>query len=202
MSLITESTLLPAIVQDALTGQVLMLGYTNLEAQRLTDETGWIHFYSRSRNALWLKGETSGNRLKLISKAWDCDQDTLLYCAVPLGPTCHTGSPSCFSKDSTNFDTLLRLESKLKSRVGDPLSGTDTSYTQKLFKGTKGYMIRKLLEEAAEVSDAFVENQDNLADEAADLLYHLIVLLIKADLPLEMVFQVLSNRDKSNLLVE
>ncbi len=185
---------MPAVVQHALTGQVLMVGFTNDEAQEATAKSGLIHFYSRSRNQLWLKGETSGNYLKCTEIAWDCDRDTLLYQAIPLGPTCHTGASSCFGATPQTFDYLQRLEDKLKQRIQTPLATQDKSYTQKLFNGTKGYMIRKLIEEAAEVSDAFVEDQKNLPDEAADLLYHLIVLLIRANTPIQSVFNVLTER--------
>lgn len=189
-------SLIPAIVQDAQTGQVLMLGFTNQEAMDLTEATGWIHFYSRSRQSLWLKGETSGNRLKLIQSQWDCDRDAILYQAVPSGPTCHTGNVSCFSESTKAYDYFKNFESYLKERISQSLEDPSRSYTQRLYNGTKGYLVRKLLEEAAEVSEAFVENQDNLKEEAADLLYHLFVLLIKADTPMTSIMATLDQRRK------
>lgn len=211
----TQEALIPAVIQHAITGQVLMVGFTNAVAQDATDKTGFVHFYSRSRQQLWRKGETSGNGLKLISKAWDCDQDTLLYQVIPQGPTCHTGAISCFDNANSDFssaepppcpsnalspiqssDYLLALEARLKARSAQVLAVGENSYTQRLIQGTKGHLMRKLLEEAAEVADAFVEDQENLADEAADLLYHLLVLLQRSDLSLGEVYSVLQSRER------
>lgn len=215
--------LIPTIIQDQKTGQVLMLAYSNQEAMEKTKETGKVHFFSRSRQKLWLKGETSGNFLNLVSTSLDCDQDALLYQVRPSGPTCHRLTTSCFDGDdqpevmgtsqsknkfqsesesesesartSQSFDYLIKLQESLKLRL-ETQAADRPSYTQKLFNGTKGYLSRKLIEETGEVVEAFTEGNANLADEIADLLYHLSVLMIKANLSFESVYDVLESRKK------
>lgn len=185
--------LIPTIIQNAQTGQVLMLGYSDENAMKKTAETGLVHFFSRSRETLWLKGETSGNTLCLINAYLDCDEDTLLYEVLPKGPTCHTGSISCFTEVSRSFDPLSLLARELLEKSLSPRPG---SYTQKLIMGSKSTLMRKLVEEAAEVSEAFIESQPNLPEEIADLLYHLTVLMQRAEVSYEQVYAVLEARKK------
>ena len=171
--------LVPGIVQDAETGQVLMLGYLNAESLRLTAETGFVTFWSRSRSELWRKGETSGNTLTVVDIEADCDGDALLIRARPAGPTCHTGAVSCFG-DATDrsFGELDALWSVIASRAAERPPG---SYTTKLLEGGVDAVGRKVTEEATEVLLAAKDNAvgagDRVAEEAADLLYHLLVLL-------------------------
>lgn len=185
--------LVPTIIQNAVTGQVLMLGYSDEIAMKKTAETGLVHFYSRSREMLWLKGETSGNTLLLVNAYLDCDEDTLLYEVLPKGPTCHTGNISCFTESRQLYDPLSVFADTLKKKSLSPRPG---SYTQKLLLGSKSYLMRKLVEESAEVSEAFIENQPNLPDEIADLLYHLTVLMQRAEVSYEQVYAVLESRKK------
>ncbi len=197
--------LIPTIIQDQKTGQVLMLAYSNQEAMEKTKETGRVHFFSRSRQKLWLKGETSGNFLNLVSTSLDCDQDALLYQVTPSGPTCHRLTKSCFDGDdqpettgtnkSQSFDYLIKLQESLKLRL-ETQTADRPSYTQKLIKGTKGYLSRKLIEETGEVVEAFTEGDANLSDEIADLIYHLSVLMIKVNLSFESIYDVLESRKK------
>ncbi|MBM7561398.1 bifunctional phosphoribosyl-AMP cyclohydrolase/phosphoribosyl-ATP diphosphatase HisIE [Fusibacter tunisiensis] len=183
--------LIPTIIQNANTGQVLMLGYTNDEAIEKTRETGLVHFYSRSRNCLWLKGETSGNTLEFVSSRIDCDSDTLLYLAIPAGPTCHTGNISCFDATEVSFDFFTNFARYINQKSTHARPG---SYTVKLLEGSKSYLMRKLVEESAEVSEAFIESQANLVDEVADLMYHLTVLMQRADISYTDVYATLQTR--------
>ncbi len=167
--------LLPAIVQDANTARVLMLGYMNEEALRRTRETGWVTFYSRSKQRLWKKGESSGNTLRLVSAAADCDGDAILVRAVPAGPTCHTGATSCFAAEELGPETLGELAETIRSRSD---SGPEASYTKRLLDGGVDAYGAKVLEEAEEVVRAArCEGKTRTVEEAADLLYHLFVLL-------------------------
>lgn len=182
--------LIPAIIQDANTKQVLMLGYMNDDALRLTEETGNVHFWSRSRKTLWMKGETSGNILRVCEIVDDCDSDALLIKVNPKGPTCHTGSVSCFS------DAFLRtLESLIVDRKSKMPEG---SYTTSLFeKGLDG-ICPKITEEADEVVQAALSESDQrLAEECADLTYHMLVLLAARDMGLSEVVYELKKRFKS-----
>ncbi len=187
--------LVPAIVQNADTGQVLMLGYMNLEALTATRESGLVTFYSRSRDVLWRKGETSGNTLALVDIKLDCDQDTLLVQARPAGPTCHIGTISCFgAKGPQGFGWLGALSSLIEVRkTAYPAS----SYTAKLLHGPLTKLAQKLGEEGVEtVIAALSETDDELLGEAADLLYHLMVLLAARDLSLADVVTKLQSRHK------
>ena len=170
------SGLVPAIVQDERTLQVLMLGYMDAEALEKTIQTGLVTFFSRSRGKLWTKGETSGNYLHLVSVQADCDSDTLLVRAIPDGPVCHTGTMTCWGAsvpDSTGF--IRRLESVIKERHKEM---PDNSYTTSLFKDGIYRMSQKVGEEAVEtVIEAVNGNDDRLVYEASDLVYHLLVLL-------------------------
>ncbi len=185
--------LVPAIVQDADTQQVLMLGYMNEEALRATQDSGFVTFYSRSRNFLWRKGETSGNTLALVDIAADCDQDTVLVRARPAGPTCHEGTISCFGdKGPQGLGWLAELTATIEGRkTADP----ETSYTAKLLQGPLTKCAQKVGEESVEtVIAALSETNTNLTAEAADLLYHLMVLLASKNLSLMGIVQELKTR--------
>ncbi len=187
--------LLPAIVQDALSGKVLMQGYMDQDALAKTLETGKVTFFSRSKQRLWTKGETSGNTLDLVSVACDCDQDSLLVLANPNGPTCHTGVESCwFDGNTPAFTFLADLERVLAARKdADPQS----SYTASLYnKGIKR-IAQKVGEEGVETAlAATVHDKEELKNEAADLLYHLTVLLQASDMSLNDALNVLRERHK------
>ncbi len=193
--------LVAAIVQDAHTGRVLMLGWMNAEAIRLTESTGSVHFWSRSRNELWRKGATSGNTLEFVSMAADCDGDAVLVQAIPAGPTCHTGSASCFDDlhgaTLQGFIGLEPLWAVITSRAAERPAG---SYTTSLLEGGVEAVARKVTEEATEVllaaKDHAVARADDrrLAEEAADLLYHLFVLLAERGLEPHNVLEQLRAR--------
>lgn len=187
--------LIPAIVQDALSGKVLMQGYMSQDALAKTLETEKVTFFSRSKQRLWTKGETSGNTLDLVSVACDCDQDSLLVLANPYGPTCHTGVESCwFDGNTPAFTFLADLERVLAARKdADPKS----SYTASLYnKGIKR-IAQKVGEEGVETAlAATVHDKDELKNEAADLLYHLTVLLQASDMSLNDALEVLRERHK------
>ncbi len=194
-----EKGLVPCVVQDWRTGEVLTLAYMNAEALRLTLETREVHFWSRSRQELWRKGETSGNTLALKGLRMDCDQDALVALAVPAGPACHTGERSCFYRDAESgeapepglHETLEALERTLRSRQDERPEG---SYTVELLDDP-GLVAEKVLEEAEEVTRAArEESDDRVASEAADVLYHLSVLLRSRDVSLADVFGVLDER--------
>ena len=185
--------LVPAIVQDADTLQVLMLGYMNAESVAKTNETSLVTFYSRSRKTLWTKGETSGNTLALISMNTDCDQDTILIKAKPKGPTCHEGTVSCFGdKGADGVGFLSYLETLIEGRkTTDP----ESSYTAQLLQGPLRRAAQKVGEEGVETALAAVaETDDKLVSEAADLFYHTLVLLAAKDVKLEAVIAELKRR--------
>jgi phosphoribosyl-ATP pyrophosphohydrolase/phosphoribosyl-AMP cyclohydrolase len=176
-------TLRPAIVQDAETGRVLMLAWMNDEAERLTRETGEGWFWSRSRNELWRKGETSGNTLAVVELRDDCDGDALLLRVDPAGPTCHTGSISCFAP------SLWRT---ITERAAERPAG---SYTTELLEAGVGAVARKVGEEAVELTVAALAEDDvRVVEEAADLVYHLYVLLAARGLDIAAVEDELSAR--------
>lgn len=183
--------LVPAIIQDANTLDVLMLGYMNTQAFDKTEKTGLVTFYSRSRKILWTKGETSGNYLKLVSITADCDSDTLLVKALPTGPVCHTGNDTCFSRENSG-SFLYQLEHIVNQRKdADP----DSTYTAKLFKKGIKKIAQKVGEEAVEtVIEAVAGNKAKMIEEGADLLYHLLVLLAKMDLSLSDISSELRRR--------
>lgn len=187
--------LLPAIVQDANTEQVLMLGYMNKESLTKTQETGLVTFFSRSRDTLWTKGETSGNTLKLVSLEVDCDQDTILARAIPQGPTCHEGTTSCFgNKGPQGIGFLADLEALIETRKS---ANSESSYTAKLLQGPLHKAAQKVGEEGVEVAlAAIAETDDGLVYESADLIYHLIVLLAAKDVKLADVITELRKRHK------
>jgi len=184
--------LLPAIIQDDRSGRVLMLGYMNAEAfdQSLRDKR--ICFFSRSKNRLWVKGESSGNFLALVSWRTDCDADALLFRVNPTGPTCHTGSTSCFGALEEPFHFLEQLEKLIQSRKMQAVEG---SYTNKLLASGIDRMAQKVGEEGVEtVIAAKNDDLNKLHEEAADLLYHLLVLLAGKETSLEGVLAVLRQR--------
>ena len=185
--------LVPAIVQDADTLQVLMLGYMNAESVAKTNETGFVTFYSRSRKTLWTKGETSGNTLALVSMTVDCDKDTVLIKARPTGPTCHEGTVSCFGDEGADgVGFLSYLETLIDGRkTADP----ESSYTAQLLQGPLRRAAQKVGEEGVETALAAVaETDDKLVSEAADLFYHTLVLLAAKDVKLETVITELKRR--------
>jgi len=188
--------LLPAVVQDATNGKVLMLGYMNREALRKTLGEKRVTFYSRSKQRLWTKGETSSNFLHLVDAAIDCDNDTLLILAHPDGPTCHNGTASCFGDDvgttATRLAFLSRLESVIEKRVSERPEG---SYTARLWADGPTRMAQKVGEEGVEVALAAVtQSDDKLIGEAADLLFHLTLLLKSRQLSLGHVVTELERR--------
>lgn len=179
--------LVPAIIQDANTKNVLMLGYMNQEAFDKTMATGKVTFWSRSRNCLWTKGETSGNFLDLVSIKNDCDNDTLLVKAVPHGPTCHTGTGTCWGEDneSNPLAFLSELQDFIERRHKEMPEG---SYTTSLFQKGVNRIAQKVGEEALEtVIEATNGTNDKLIYEASDMFYHLIVLLTEKGLRIEDV---------------
>lgn len=185
--------LIPAIVQDAADGRVLMLGYMNAEALEQTLATKRVTFYSRSKQRLWTKGETSGNVLEMVELAADCDRDTLLVQAHPAGPACHTGSETCFGNTTwPAAGFLARLDRVVASRQGaDP----ETSYTARLLAEGTARCAQKVGEEGVETALAAVAGEPaSLDEEAADLLYHLLVCLRSAGSDLDRVLEVLIRR--------
>jgi phosphoribosyl-ATP pyrophosphohydrolase/phosphoribosyl-AMP cyclohydrolase len=195
-----ENGLVPVVAQDANTGEVLMLAYANEEAVRKTVETGEAHYHSRSRDELWYKGATSGNTQKMVEVRLDCDGDALLYRVDPRGPACHTGAYSCFfSSMATSHGetpnlggTLERLAGTIAERHREMPEG---SYTAKLLQRGTGRVAQKVGEEAVEVIVAALEGE-KLAEETADLLYHLMVLLEECGVAVEEVARVLDERHR------
>jgi phosphoribosyl-ATP pyrophosphohydrolase/phosphoribosyl-AMP cyclohydrolase len=180
-----QDGLLPTIVQDARTGSVLMLGYMNREALKVTQKTCFVTFWSRSKKRLWKKGEESGNTLRVVSITADCDKDTLLIRAIPRGPTCHTGESSCFAADELPLETVGLLIETIRERSD---KGEKDSYTKKLLIGGKEAYGAKVLEEAEEVVRAAkLEGRKRTIEEATDLLYHLLVLLRGEGIELEEI---------------
>lgn len=184
--------LLPAIIQDYKTLDVLMLGYMNAESIKRTKETGYVTFYSRSQKKLWTKGETSGNKLILKNIFIDCDNDTILVFADPMGPTCHKGPVTCFNdKNISNINFLSKLEKIIDKKVLDEETG---SYTNELFQKGIKEIAKKVTEEAGEVSISAVTNDGRIIDESADLLFHLLVLLRNQNLSIIHVINELEKR--------
>jgi phosphoribosyl-ATP pyrophosphohydrolase/phosphoribosyl-AMP cyclohydrolase len=184
--------LLPAIIQNYKTLDVLMLGYMNAESIKLTKETGFVTFYSRSQQKLWTKGETSGNKLILKEMFIDCDNDTILVFADPVGPTCHKGHDTCFNdKNISNISFISKLEKIIDKKVLDEESG---SYTNELFQKGIKEIAKKVTEEAGEVSISAVTNDGRIIDESADLLFHLLVLLRNQSLSIIDVINELEKR--------
>jgi len=185
--------LVPAIVQDAQTKTVLMLGYMNAAAVAKTQETQKVTFFSRSKNRLWTKGEESGHFLELVSLAVDCDKDALLIKANPVGPTCHTGSDSCWDEENRpSYGFLSALEDVIANRKNNP---TDKSYVASLFAKGINKIAQKVGEEAVEtVIEAKDSNSELFLNESADLLFHLLILLQAKGHSLQDVVDVLERR--------
>lgn len=194
-----RADLRPAIVQDAVTGRVLMLGWMNHEALQRTRETGTVHFWSRSRGRLWQKGETSGNVLRVVEIRLDCDGDAVLVQAIPAGPTCHTGRASCFHRELEGVEIppppgqiLHRLEEVVGERRQHPV---ESSYTARLFEAGLDEIVKKIGEEAIEVMLALRHQSDQQSlEEAADLLYMLTVGLVARGLSWDAVLDILAKR--------
>ncbi|WP_202304554.1 bifunctional phosphoribosyl-AMP cyclohydrolase/phosphoribosyl-ATP diphosphatase HisIE [Dryocola clanedunensis] len=186
--------LMPVIVQHAVSGEVLMLGYMNQEALAQTERSGKVTFFSRTKQRLWTKGETSGNFLNVVSITPDCDNDTLLVLANPIGPTCHLGTSSCFAPAKHDWHFLYELEQLLASRkTADP----ESSYTAKLYASGTKRIAQKVGEEGVETAlAATVNDRFELKNEASDLVYHLLVLLQDQDLDLSAVIENLKQRHK------
>jgi phosphoribosyl-ATP pyrophosphohydrolase/phosphoribosyl-AMP cyclohydrolase len=193
-----ERGLVPCIAQDADSGEVLTLAYANAEALKLTVETGELHFFSRSRGKLWRKGEESGHVLKLVQLRVDCDGDAVLALVEPTGPACHTGERTCFYRDvegespePVSAEALATLQRTLRSRAAER---PENSYTVKLLDDPK--LIGEKVEEEAEevVRAAREESDERVAEEAADLLYHLSVLLASREVSQAAVMEVLNGR--------
>ncbi|WP_127959404.1 bifunctional phosphoribosyl-AMP cyclohydrolase/phosphoribosyl-ATP diphosphatase HisIE [Serratia microhaemolytica] len=184
--------LLPVIVQHAISGEVLMLGYMDQAALALTEQSGKVTFFSRTKQRLWTKGETSGNFLNVMSITPDCDYDSLLILAEPIGPTCHLGTTSCFSPAQSDLGFLYQLEQLLAERKH---ASPESSYTAKLYASGTKRIAQKVGEEGVETAlAATVHNRQELQDEAADLLYHLLVLLQDQNLDLSQVIDCLRLR--------
>jgi phosphoribosyl-ATP pyrophosphohydrolase/phosphoribosyl-AMP cyclohydrolase len=183
--------LVPAVVQDSRTARVLMVGFMDEEALRRTVSTGFVTFFSRSRRKLWTKGETSGNFLKVRGIVADCDRDTLLVSAEPAGPVCHTGADTCFGERNAR-QILFELERVIAERKGDP---DPASYTSRLFAAGLNKIAQKVGEEAVEL---LIESKDDdrtlFVNEAADLIFHLLVLFAEKDVALDDVFDALAAR--------
>ena len=188
-----ENGLMPAIIQDAKTKTVLMLGFMNEEALEKTKELKKVTFFSRSKNRLWTKGEESGNFLLVESLVADCDNDTLLIKVNPVGPVCHTGADTCF-KESNKGNFLSELEKTIERRKNNP---SDSSYTSSLFAKGINKIAQKVGEEATELIIEAKDNNDDLfLNEAADLLFHYLILLSAKNKNLNQVIEVLEKRKK------
>lgn len=185
--------LVPAIVQDAFSGKVLMQGYMNEAALAKTQETGKVTFYSRSKERLWTKGETSGNFIELVSMAIDCDGDSILIKANPVGPVCHTGADTCWGEvNASKTGFIDQLREIIKDRKNSP---TDQSYTASLFAKGINKIAQKVGEEAVEiVIEAKDNNKELFLGEAADLLFHYLILLEAKEIELDEVMEVLIAR--------
>jgi len=186
--------ILPVIIQDSETRQVLMLGYMNREALDKTIAEQRVTFYSRSKKRLWTKGETSGNYLNVKDIKTDCDEDTILIQVRPIGPVCHTGSDTCFDETNEDKHFLQHLERIIQQRRDEP---SGESYTSSLFRKGMNKVAQKVGEEAVElVIEAKDDNDDLFLGEAADLMYHYLVLLAAKGKTLKDVIQVLESRHK------
>ena len=185
--------LIPCVVQDVKTLRVLMVGFMNEDAYHKTIQENRVTFYSRTKQRLWTKGETSGNFLQVSDIKIDCDNDTLLIKAVPAGPVCHTGADTCFNEENDSWD-LLSLEGVIRDRKTNPQSG---SYTTSLFEAGINKVAQKVGEEAVEL---IIESKDSnrtlFLNEAADLMYHYLVLLSAKDCSMNDVLEVLKKRHK------
>ena len=189
-----EKGLIPAVIQDDVTSSVLMLGYMSQESLNKSLKTNEVTFFSRSKKRLWTKGEESGNKLIIKNIVLDCDRDTLLIQATPLGPTCHTGTISCFGDDFLTDSMIQKLEAIIDERKNSMIEG---SYITSLFQKGVKEIAKKVNEEAGETAIAAVTNDGRLIEEAADLVFHLMVLLKSQDKKMEDVTDKLFERSIS-----
>ena len=186
--------LVPAIIQDNTTHKVLMLGYLNKESLSLTLSTDVVHFYSRTKQRIWKKGEESGNELKVVSIKEDCDIDTLLIKVNPVGPVCHRGDDTCFEEINKSENFLDKLEDIIQNRKINP---SNSSYVSSLFKKGTNKIAQKVGEEAVElVIEAKDDNDDLFLNESADLFFHYLILLQQKNYKIKDVLNVLKSRDK------
>ena len=184
--------LVPAIIQDYKTHKVLMLGYLNKESSSLTLSTGVVHFYSRTKQRIWKKGEESGNELKVVSLKEDCDNDTLLIKVNPVGPVCHKGDDTCFEDSNMSDDFIITLENIIQDRKNNP---SDSSYVSSLFKKGTNKIAQKVGEEAVElVIEAKDDNDDLFLNESADLMFHYLILLQEKGFKMKDVVKILRER--------
>ena len=188
--------LIPVVVQDAASGDVLMVAWANREALDRTAQTGLAHFWSRQRRALWRKGETSGNEMRVREVRADCDRDTVLMVVDPAGPACHTGTRTCFGDETaTRAGIVEELGRVIAARAS---AAPDGSYTARLFAKGLDHVLKKIGEEATEVVlAAKSESDERLAEEAADLLYHLMVAMAQRRVPFARALEVLRERRKA-----
>ena len=190
-----DAGLMPVVVQDRASGDVLMVAWANQEALAKTAETGRAHFWSRSRQALWKKGETSGNVLRVVEARTDCDRDTLLLVVEPAGPTCHTGTRTCFGNETPTAAGMLEELARVIAERAQ--ASPEHSYTARLLAKGPDQVLKKIGEEATElVLAARVQSDERLAEEAADLLYHVLVALHMREMPLSRVMDELRRRRK------
>jgi len=184
--------LVPAIIQDNATHKVLMLGYLNKESLSLTLSTDVVHFYSRTKQRIWKKGEESGNELKVVSLKEDCDKDTVLIKVNPVGPVCHKGDDTCFEDSNDSDDFISTLENIIQDRKINP---SDCSYVSSLFKKGTNKIAQKVGEEAVELVIEAKDDNDNLfLNESADLLFHYLILLQEKGYKLKDVVNILKER--------
>ena len=201
-------TLVPAVVQNASSGKVLMVGYMNREALDQTLGTGRVTFFSRSKNRLWTKGESSGHFLELQEIRWDCDADALLVLVRPVGPTCHTGTESCFDGrilfrqegSRPSFETLDALAAVIRARREE---SPENSYVSRLLSGPRSALLKKLVEESGEIVAAvYEEDMAAVRSEMADLLFHLLVAMERTGIDWSSVMKELENRTGKGGLAE
>lgn len=186
--------LIPAIIQDNKTHKVLMLGYLSKKSLSLTLSTNLVHFYSRTKQRIWKKGEESGNELKVVSLKEDCDKDTVLIKVNPVGPVCHKGDDTCFEDSNVSNDFINRLEDTIQDRKINP---SDSSYVSGLFKKGTNKIAQKVGEEAVElVIEAKDDNDDLFLNESADLLFHYLILLQDKGYKFQNVLNILKSRIK------
>ncbi|RPG62300.1 MAG: bifunctional phosphoribosyl-AMP cyclohydrolase/phosphoribosyl-ATP diphosphatase HisIE [Flavobacteriaceae bacterium TMED206] len=192
-----KNELIPAIVQDNVTKKVLMLGYMNHDSLNRTIKTKKVTFFSRSRNSIWVKGETSGNFLNLVDISLDCDEDALLVKVLPEGPVCHEGSDTCWSENNkSEYGFLSILENIIDERK---LSKNTESYVSRLFSGDQNRIIQKVGEEAVELLiESKDDNKQKFIEESADLLFHFLILLSKKNIKLDEIVSELKLRNKQN----
>ena len=186
--------LVPAIIQDNTTHKVLMLGYLNQKSLSLTLSTNVVHFYSRTKQRIWKKGEESGNELKVVSLKEDCDKDTVLIKVNPVGPVCHKGDDTCFEDSNISDDFIIILENIIEDRKNIP---SNSSYVSSLFKKGTNKIAQKVGEEAVElVIEAKDDNDDLFLNESADLFFHYLILLQQKNYKIKDVLNVLKSREK------